>query len=412
MERTSFDVIIIGGGMAGQSLACVLGGACGGPALDVALIDANPLARQAAPKFDGRASAIAPSSRNMLATLGVWSKIERWVQPITGMVITDSRLDADHRPDLLRFDAPDASGALAYMIENRRLVHALSVRLADFPSIEVIAPALFDRLETTPDEARVWLADGQVLTARLVVAADGRRSKTRAAAGLKTIGWQYTQSGIVTTVKHERPHNGQAVQHFLPAGPFAILPLTDDRSSLVWTERTDQVERIMTLDDAGFLDELKRRFTNRLGALELASGRWSYPLSIELATSYRGERVVLIGDAAHGIHPIAGLGLNLGLRDVAALGEIVLDNVRLGLDFGGVQALETYQSWRRFDNFSTALLCDGLNRLFSSDVVPVRRLRDLGLDLVDRLEPVKRFFGDKAAATGADQPKLLRGEML
>jgi 2-octaprenyl-6-methoxyphenol hydroxylase len=245
-----------------------------------------------------------------------------------------------------------------------------------------------------------------------VVAADGRRSFLREAAGIKVVGWSYPQTGIVTTVAHERPHEGVAVQHFLPAGPFAILPLCGDRSCITWTEDRDEARRILALDDAAFLAEVDLRFGGRLGTLSLAGPRGSWPLEMHLARSYVAPRLALVGDAAHGVHPIAGQGLNLALRDVAALAEVVADAARLGLDIGSTDTLRRYERWRRFDSVLSAAAFDGLNRLFSNDWTLLRTIRDAGLGLVDRLPAVKRMFVGEAAGLSGELPRLVRGEQI
>ncbi|MGI9384103.1 MAG: FAD-dependent monooxygenase, partial [Methyloligellaceae bacterium] len=277
-------------------------------------------------------------------------------------------------------------------------------------AVTFIAPAAVTGFDRDMHGVRAQLDDGRTLTGRLLVAADGRRSALRRQAGIKTIGWSYPQTGIVTTVAHEKPHGGRAVQHFLPAGPFAILPLKGDRASLVWTEARATADRIMALDDEGFLEELTRRFGRKLGTLALAGPRQAYPLDMHIARSFVSDRLSLVGDAAHGVHPLAGQGLNIGLRDVAALTEVVVEAMRLGLDPGGAAVLERYERWRRFDSAFSAVVMDGLNRLFSSDNEALRTTRTFGLGIVDRLPPLKDFFVREAAGLTGDLPRLLRGE--
>jgi 2-octaprenyl-6-methoxyphenol hydroxylase len=256
----------------------------------------------------------------------------------------------------------------------------------------------------------VKLGSGTSIEASLLAAADGKRSRLREQAGIKCVGWSYPQIGIVTTVAHEKPHHGKAVQHFLPSGPFAMLPLTGNRSSIVWTEAKEQGEAIMGLDEAEFLAELGKRFGHRLGAIELAGPRQSFPLDMQIARSFVADRLALIGDAAHAVHPLAGQGLNIGMRDVAALVETVIDATRLGLDIGALPQLERYERWRRFDSAFSAAVMDGLNRLFSNDSAPLRVLRDLGLGLVDRAPALKRFFVSEAAGATGTVPRLLNGQ--
>ncbi|MCG8696363.1 MAG: FAD-dependent monooxygenase, partial [Minwuiales bacterium] len=264
------------------------------------------------------------------------------------------------------------------------------------------------------DAARseVHLADGTVVSAPLCVGADGRNSPLRQSAGIKCAAWSYHQVGIVCTVHHELPHGGVAQERFLPAGPFAILPMTGNRSSLVWTERADLAPAMMALDEAAFTAEMASRFGDYLGALEVVGPRWSYPLALHLAERYTDRRLALVGDAAHGIHPIAGQGLNLGLRDVAALAEVIVDTARLGLDIGDAVPLERYQRWRRFDALLLAAVTDSLNRLFSNDIEPIRLARDLGLAAVNRMGPLKRVFMSHARGTVGQLPKLLQGQSL
>ena len=256
------------------------------------------------------------------------------------------------------------------------------------------------------------LSDGTVIAARLLVAADGAHSKIREHAEIPTRGWNYGQSGIVTTVAHERDHGGRAEEHFLPAGPFAILPLKGRRSSIVWTEETREAERIVALPDAAFHAELERRFGLHLGEIAAVGARRAFPLGLSVARAFIAERIALVGDAAHVIHPIAGQGLNMGLKDVAALAETIVDAVRLGLDPGADAALDRYQRWRRFDTMAMGVATDGLNRLFSNQSSALRLVRDVGLGLVDRLPALKQLFIREAAGLVGEVPKLLKGEML
>jgi len=269
-----------------------------------------------------------------------------------------------------------------------------------------------ERVERGPAAARAYLADGSVLRGELVAACDGRHSPLRQAAGIKTLSWDYPQISIVCTVAHALPHRGVAVEHFLPAGPFAILPMTGQRSSIVWTERADLAPQLMALDEAGFARELARRFGDFLGALAVEGPRWSYKLSLMHALAYGARRLVLVGDAAHVIHPIAGQGLNLGIRDIAALAELLVDRHRLGLELAGPELLAAYEGWRRWDNLTLAAVTDGLNRLFSNAAPPLQWARDIGLAVVDRLPPAKRFFMRHAMGLVGALPRLARGERL
>src|SRR5690606_2649350 len=299
---------------------------------------------------------------------------------------------------------------LGSLIENRHIRIALQKAIEGNPLIRLIAPKAVIRVDRGSSQITATLSDGARVTARLCFAADGRGSPTREAAGIRTVGWDYGQTGIVTTVEHELPHDGVAQEYFLPGGPFAILPMVGNRSSLVWTERTADAKAILALDEDAFADEMRARFGDYLGACRPSGPRWSYPLTLQLAREYVRPRLALVGDAAHGIHPIAGQGLNLGLRDVAAAAEVVVDAARLGLDIGALDVLERYQSWRRFDNVALSLVTDGLNRLFSNDIAPIRLARDLGLGAVAQMGPLRRFFMRHAAGMVGDLPRLLRGE--
>jgi 2-octaprenyl-6-methoxyphenol hydroxylase len=401
------DVLIGGGGFAGLALAVALRQGLG-DSFQVTVAD-PALGKSHA--GDARASAIAAAARRLFQTIGVWDKVAAGAQPILDMVVTDSKLRDVMRPTYLTFGGEVAPGEpFAHMIENPALVDALVERAkADGVGLRADAVAGF---EAGADRVDVQFGDGSGLTAKLLVAADGARSAIREAAGIRSVGWDYDQSAIVTTVAHERDHHGRAKEHFLPAGPFAILPLQGNRSSIVWTEEKREAERIVALPDDEFHAELERRFGLKLGDITVAGPRRAYPLGLSMARSFVGDRVALIGDAAHVIHPIAGQGLNLGLRDVAALAEAIADAARLGLDPGGPDVLERYQRWRRFDTAAMGLATDGLNRLFSNRSDALRLMRDVGLGLVDRVPALKGLFIREAAGLTGDVPKLLRGEAL
>jgi 2-octaprenyl-6-methoxyphenol hydroxylase len=347
----------------------------------------------------------------MLDVLGAWELVAAEAQPVARIEITDSSLDAGVRPVLLTYDNVTHSGEPAtYIVPNGVLLRALTTAAGRCPSIKWIAPAEARDLAAGDTEVRVSLADGAEVSAALLVAAEGRRSRLREAAGIKVVGWSYPQTGIVTTVRHERPHQACAVQHFLPSGPFAILPLKGDRSCITWTEDAGEARRILALPDDGFLAEVEKRFGGKLGAVALDGPRQGWPLEMHLARRYVGRRLALVGDTAHGVHPLAGQGLNLAFRDVAALTEVVTEAVRLGFDAGDAQALARYERWRRFDSVVSTATFDGLNRLFASDATLVRSARDVGLGLVDRLAPLKRFFVEEAAGLTGELPRLLKGE--
>lgn len=401
------DVLIAGGGHVGLSLALAL--RLAEPDLSVMVVDATP---PAAIGRDARASAIAAAGRRMLGALGVWPAIEGNAQPITEMVVTDSRTGDAVRPVFLTFDGRASDGEpFAHMVMNGDMVGALRDRAAA-EGAAIVAPDSVDDFAVGRSDVACRLGSGRTVRARLLVAADGGRSKLRALAGIGTVSWAYRQSGIVVTVEHERPHHGRAVEHFLPGGPFAILPLKGNRSSLVWSEREDLARRLVAGDEDIFRFELERRFGNQLGAITPLGKPRAYPLGLTLARAFVAERLALAGDAAHGIHPIAGQGLNLGFRDVAALAECIVESHRLGLDVGALPVLERYQSWRRFDSFEMGVTTDVLNRLFSNDNPILRVARDVGLGLVDRLPSLKRRFIGEAAGEGGQLPRLLRGDAI
>ena len=403
-----YAVVVSGASFAGMALACGLGQVLG-PETRIALID-----RSAGPgpaKRDSRASALSAGSKHMLDALGVWPALAEDAQPVTSIEITDSSLEAGVRPVLLTYDnVTDAHEPATYIVPNAALYDALYAAAKRIASIEWIVPGEARDFSSGETGVRVRLADGREIEASLLIAAEGRDSKLRETAGIGIVGWSYPQIGIVTTVRHERPHEARAVQHFLPAGPFAILPLTGNRSCITWTEDEENGKRIMSLEDAGFLAEVEKRFGGKLGAVALDGPRQSWPLKTHLARRYVADRFALIGDAAHGVHPLAGQGLNLAFRDVAALIEVIADAVRLGFEPGNAQALARYERWRRFDSALSAATFDGINRLFANDATLIRSAREIGLGLVDRVPMLKRFFVGEAAGLTGELPRLLKGE--
>jgi 2-octaprenyl-6-methoxyphenol hydroxylase len=406
-SRQRTEVAVGGAGFAGLALAIALRQALGDP-FAVAVID--PTLAHAQSK-DPRASAIAAAARRLFEAIDVWDAVAPNAQPILDMMVTDSKLDDAVRPTFLTFGGDVEEGEpFAHMVENRHLVDALAAKARDL-GVDLRAGAVAG-FENAGNVVDVSLADGEVISARLLVGADGARSLIREQAGIAIHGWSYDQSAIVTTVAHEREHNGRADEHFLPAGPFAILPLTGKRCSIVWTENTREAQRIVALPDDEFHKELEQRFGLQLGELKVIGPRRAFPLGLFTARTFIGERLALIGDAAHIIHPIAGQGLNMGLRDVAALAEAIADAARLGLDPGGPDVLERYQRWRRFDTMTMGIATDGLNRLFSNHSDVLRLARDIGLGLVERMPALKRMFIREAAGFTGDVPKLLKGEAL
>jgi len=402
------DVLIGGGGVAGLALAVALRQGLG-DGFSVAVADP---ALDRAPS-DPRASAIVAAAQRLFAAIGVWDAVAGEAQPILDMVVTDSRLTDAVRPVFLTFDGDAEPGQpFAHMVENGPLLAALLARAR--ATGVMLRPAAI--AESAPSQSggdvSVALTGGERLRARLLVAADGAHSGIRARAGIPTRGWNYGQCAIVTTVAHERDHGGRAEEHFLPAGPFAILPLKHCRSSIVWTEHAAEAERILALPDGDFHEELERRFGLHLGEIKAEGARRAYPIGLWIARAFIGPRLALIGDAAHVIHPIAGQGLNMGLKDVAALAETIVDAARLGLDPGAGAVLERYQRWRRFDTMAMGVATDGLNRLFSNRSDVLRLVRDVGLGLVDRMPPLKQIFIREAAGLLGEVPKLLKGEAL
>ncbi len=399
------DVLVAGGGYVGLSCAVAIKDAA--PHLEVVVVDPAP---DAAVKNDERASAIAADASRMLDQLGLWNKLEKNAQPINEMIVTDSKVTDITRPVFLTFANPSQENApFAHMVENRELVKALRAK-GDKDGVVRIEKDSVVGFESDLASTEVTLASGAVVNTRLLVACDGVMSKLRDMAGIQTIHWPYDQKGIVCTVEHERPHEGRAEEHFLPAGPFAILPLKGNRSSLVWTESSRDADRLLEQDELVFESELEQRFGHKLGEISVVSQVKAFPLGLRLAREYARERFVLAGDAAHGIHPIAGQGLNLGFKDAAALAQTIVEADRLGQDIGTLDVLERYQMWRRFDTVQMGVVTDVLNRLFSNDNSILRAARTFGLGVVDRLPTMKRFFINQAAGEDNSAPRLLRGE--
>ncbi|MCJ8308345.1 MAG: ubiquinone biosynthesis hydroxylase [Rhizobiaceae bacterium] len=412
-DHANYDCVIAGGGYVGLSTAVAIKASA--PHLKIMLIDAAP---EAAILKDERASAIAAAASRMLDQLGLWSELVEHAQPIHEMIVTDSRAADPVRPVFLTFGQALAEGEemvgdepFAHMLPNRALVTALRAKAAEL-GVDLRHEDAVVSFETADPVSTVELSSGQVVSARLLIAADGVKSKLRDLAGIKTVHWSYDQMGIVTTVAHERPHHGRAEEHFLPSGPFATLPLPGNRSSLVWTEPTDNAKRLMAADDFTFELELEQRFGHKLGDIEVAGPRKAFPLGLTLARDFVRPRFALVGDAAHGIHPIAGQGLNLGFKDAAALAQVVVETDRLGLDIGAITALENYQRWRRFDTVQMGVVTDVLNRLFSNDIGPLRMARTIGLGIVDRLPGLKQSFINQAAGRSNSNPALLNGEAI
>jgi 2-octaprenyl-6-methoxyphenol hydroxylase len=403
------EVAISGGGMVGLTLGLALARS----GIETVVIDQLPPSAVIDAKFDGRVSAVAHASCRMLKALGLWPHVEKVAQPILDIMVSDGSLRGGASATFLHFDHRDiGTDPLGNLIENRHYRIALQTMLDETPALTLIAPQRVLKAEPGSAATTLTLGDGSNVEATLCIAAEGRFSPLRDAAGIKVIGWSYPQTGIVATIAHERGHNGVAHELFLPSGPFAILPMAGKRSSIVWTERSDLAPAFLKMGDEAFAGEVAKRFGNHWGWTRPEGPRWSYPLSLHLALSYTAPRLALAGDAAHGIHPIAGQGLNLGLRDVAALAEVLVEAKRLGLDIGSEAVLARYQSWRRFDNVVLAASTDILNRLFSNSFTPLALARRFGLDLVDSIPPLKKLFMRHAGGAVGELPRLLKGEML
>ena len=398
-----FDLIVAGGGMTGLALACAAAGA----GVRVLLLEQRALPDTTAPPFDGRVTAIARGSRHLLQGTGIWPHLAEEAQPIL-----DIEVGERHSPLTVHDDHREVGGGpLGHIVENRVIRRALLSRIAELRggALEIAAPERWQRVERR-EAVEVALASGRRVRARLLAAADGRGSPLRDLAGIGLTRWNYQQTGIVATVAHAEPHRGRAFERFFATGPLAMLPMQGNRSSIVWAADDRLARGLIALDDDEFIAELADRFGDRYGALELAGPRWHYPLSMVQARRYTDRR--LVRDAARAIHPIAGQGWNLALRDVAALAELVVDARRLGLDPGGSYVLERYERWRRFDSLALIGITDGLNRLFANDLLPLRLARELGLGAVQRIPPLKRFFMRHAMGLLGDLPRLMRGEAL
>jgi 2-octaprenyl-6-methoxyphenol hydroxylase len=409
-----YDVIIAGAGMAGATFA--LAAAQGG--LKGVLVDPQPFSAQLAPTFDGRSTAVAFSTFRMLDALGVGAALRPNACRMDRILVTDGRrpgaASRSAGSAFIRFDADEIGDRtdgepLGYLVENRHIRAALAEAVAA-AGIEVRAPAAVATVEAESGRVGVTLADGGALEAAVVVGAEGRGSRVRQQAGIDTLGWGYGQSGVVATVSLDRDHGNVAHEYFLPAGPFAILPLTERRASLVWTETTRRAEALKTASDAAFHAHLMRRFGDFLDGVSVVGPRFVYPLSLQLAERLTAPRVALIGDAPHAVHPVAGQGLNMGLKDAAALAEVLVEALRLGEDIGSDLVLDRYARWRRFDNTALAAGFDGFVRLFSNDLPPVRLARDLGMAAVNRAPFLRRAFMHEAGGASGDLPRLLRGQ--
>jgi 2-octaprenyl-6-methoxyphenol hydroxylase len=403
------DILIVGGGLNGPALALAL--AQGG--LSVAVIDARPAIERAEEAFDGRAYALALASVRVLQALGLWRGLRGLAQPINGIRASQGHAGQGASALMLGFDAAEIEeGAMGQMVEDRHLYAAFLAAMHADPRVTLHSGARVVAQDTGGRAASVTLEDGRVLRGRLLVGCDGRDSAVARRAGIKRWGWDYGQTALVCAIEHQKPHGGVAHQFFMPPGPLAILPLPGNRSSIVWSERTEIARVIDALDDGGYLEVLKPRFGDFLGEISLAGARFAYPLRLTIAEAFVAERLALVGDAAHGVHPIAGQGLNLGLRDVAALAEVLIDAARRGEDLAAADVLARYQDWRRFDVVRLALGMDAVNRLFSNGNPVLEAVRGLGLGAVNALPMLRRMFIREAAGLNAAEPRMMQGERL
>ena len=404
------DIVIAGGGLNGPALALAL--AKGG--FRVTIIDARPARARADVGFDGRAYSLAIASKRLLTVLGIWAEVGDKTQPILQIKASDGRAGMGPSPFFLTFDHGEIEeGPMGFMLEDRHLYAAFLAAMQAEPKITLVSGDSVVAQTAAPNGISVTLASGRQIAARVLIGCDGRGSGTAARAGIKRVGWGYGQTALVTAVAHTLPHNGIAHQFFMPGGPLAILPLHGGyHSSIVWSEGEAAATAIQALPDADYLDALRPRFGDFLGDISLAGDRFVYPLSLSLAQSFIAPRLALVGDAAHGVHPIAGQGLNLGLRDVAALAQVLIEAMRRGEDIGAADVLARYQRWRRFDATTLALGMDGVNRLFSNDNPVLRAGRDLGLGIVNAMPGLRRMFIRRAAGLTGDLPKLLAGQAI
>ena len=399
------DIAIVGGGLNGPALAL----AAAQVGLRVIVLDATSHKSRKNAKFDGRAYALALASKRLMAAVGVWENVAQDAEPMLNIRVSDGRAGVGASPFFMDFDHAELEeGPMGYMVEDRHLRYALQAAMQTSPLIEYRLATRVTGQSTGPEGVTLSLANNQKITTRLLVGADGRQSGTAARAGITYTGWQYSQTALVCAVEHDRPHGGVAHQFFMPAGPMAVLPLSARRSTVVWSEKTDSAAVIKTLDDAAFLDVLRPRFGDFLGDIALTGGRFSYPLGMMIAKNYIAPNVALIGDAAHGVHPIAGQGLNAGLRDVAALIQVLSEAKQRGEDFASQPVLARYQLWRRFDATALAVATDGFNRLFSNDNPILRLGRDLGMGMINAMPKVRRGILREAAGLTGDLPDLMR----
>ncbi|MEP4039320.1 FAD-dependent monooxygenase [Pseudophaeobacter sp.] len=408
MKNTS-DILIVGGGLNGPALALALAQT----GHSVTVIDALPRGGFKEEDFDGRGYALALASQRLLHQIGIWPLVAEQAQPMLEIKASDGHAGEGASPFFLHFDHREIEeGPMGYMLEDRYLRRALLQAMEDEPGITQINEARVVAQEADQTGVTLTLESGETLRGGILVGADGRKSGTAARAGITRSGWDYGQTALVCAIDHEKPHHGIAHQFFMEPGPLAILPLPGNRSSIVWSEKTEMAQAIHGLEDADYITALKPRFGDFLGEISLAGKRFTYPLNLTIANSFIGTRMALIGDAAHGMHPIAGQGLNAGLRDVGALAEVLTEAKRRGEDAGSLLVLERYQQWRRFDTATLVASTDMVNKLFSNDNPLLRFGRDLGMGLVNSLPGLRRGFMREAAGLTGDLPRLLKGEAI
>lgn len=400
-----FDILIAGGGLNGPALALGLAQA----GFSVAIVDARPQTARASDNFDGRGYALALASKRLLNAIGVWDSVAADTQPMLDIKVSDGRAGEGPSPFFLHFDHNEIEeGPMGFMCEDRFLYRAFQAALAKADGITQINEDSVVDQEVTATGVQVTLASGKTLTAKLLVGCDGKQSGVAMRAGIKRTGWGYGQTALVCAIQHELPHNGVAHQFFMPPGPLAILPLPGNRSSIVWSETAENAAAIHALSDEDYLAVLRPRFGDFLGEISLAGARFTYPLGLSVANDFVAPRVALVGDAAHGLHPIAGQGLNAGLRDVAALVEVLSDAKSRGEDFAAIDVLERYQQWRRFDTSTLVAATDLTNKLFSNDNPLLRMGRDIGMGIVNAIPGLRRTFIREAAGLTGDLPRLMR----
>ncbi|GHA47245.1 2-octaprenyl-6-methoxyphenyl hydroxylase [Amylibacter ulvae] len=403
------NITIVGGGLNG----CALALACAQVGLQVILVDQSQMNTQKAANFDGRAYALALTTVRMLRALDLWDSVSQNAQPILDIKVSDGRAGDGASPYFLHFDHRELDeGPMGHLLEDRYLRNVLMDQISAHKNITYLPETKVIDQTLHGGAISVGLHDGRQIETQLLIGSDGRRSGVATRAGIKRTGWDYDQASLVCAIEHELPHNGVAHQFFTPAGPLAILPLTGNRSSIVWTEQKKRAGEISKMSETEYLDCLHPVFGDFLGELKLAGDRFMYPLGLSLAQQFVAPRLALVGDAAHGIHPLAGQGLNLGLRDVAALTETLADAMRRGEDIGALNVLQRYQSWRRFDAAGMAVATDSINRIFSNDNSILRTIRDLGLGAVNAMPNTRRGFMRHAAGLSGTLPKLMQGRQI